>query len=275
MRSARLITLLVVALPLGSLSGQENKATKPIEIDPALSGEYYKICMERYQDEKQCKAEASDPELVKYYGKLDGTGKLVPVTAEDRAAAFAHCMAPYGDTSDPPGTPELIKSIGERLKSEEEAECRKTVEDHDYVYLFLTNPMRKVRKVYVEKFHGSKKIEEALRATCIAVADSAEHADATLATASHEMHYQPDQEYNTTCSSTMHSSHCSDGVTTTSTECGPFGDCVSTTHHNTYATLILFKSKPFEELDWVEPVSWKHPSEIAKSISTAAGCTVQ
>jgi hypothetical protein len=264
MKTIRPIILLLILFASLDLSGQEGKPTKTIEIDPALSTQFYNDCMRDSQDpevsraEKVCKDESSDPDLMKYHGKLGETGKLVPFTDADRAAAYAHCIgSPFGDFTDP-----VIID-----------QCKKEAVDDLEVHVFLSNPVRKVRKVFVGSFHGSKKIKEAIRDTCIQVADSVEQSDAILTDVARVAEYQPGEDYNVLCTSNSASVKCSDGVTTDTTSCGPFGNCISISRHNTFRTLGLLDSRTRKELDWIEPgVSSPKPSEIAESLSKTVGC---
>jgi len=181
----------------------------------------------------------------------------VPITDEDRAQDYAHCVSsPFGDTTDPVQI----------------AYCREEAANNLYVHVFLSNPIRKVRKVYVANFRGAKKIMEAFRDTCIQDVDSAEQSDASLIQAVNLAKYLPDHDYDTVCSSNSVSVRCTDGVTTDTTNCGPLGDCVSTTRHTTFKTLALVDSHTGKELDWVEPVGWSKPSELVESLSKVVGC---
>lgn len=263
---------LLILLPLWNLSGEQGKPSGTLKIDPSLLTDFYNDCMKRETDFNMrhdiadpasraaalCKEESSDPDFVKNYGKEDETGKFVPITGEDRQDDYAHCISrPWGDDTDP-------KTI---------AYCRDEAANNRFVHDFLSNPIRKVRKVYVAKFRGDKKIKGALRDTCIEVADSTEGSDASLIQLVHSAEYQPGQDYDVTCASDSISARCTDGVTTDTTNCGPDGNCVSTTRHNKFKELALVDSRSGKELDWIEPGVWPKPGEIAESLSKAVGCT--
>lgn len=264
MKTLARMLLLLTLLPLSNLLGQQGKPSAPATIDPALSADYYQDCMKRTvvpdptKAEEVCKLESADPGLLKNYGKQDETGRLVLITDEDRAQYYSHCISsPLGDTTDPV----LI------------AHCKEDASDNIAVHVFLSDPVRKVRAVYVANFRAAKKIKEALRDTCIHVAGSAEQSDATLMQVVNLAKYRPDQNYDTVCASDSVSLRCTDGVNTDTTNCGPDGNCVSSTRHTTFKTLALVDSHNGKELDWIEPVELSpKPSDIAESLTKAVGC---
>jgi hypothetical protein len=153
--------------------------------------------------------------------------------------------------------------------------------DPDYVRSHQrgTITIEKVRKVYVDKFLGAGWIKKTIRnGTCLEVVDSAAQADAILKKVNSVVRreYSPDDAGNdVTCGSSPYGASCTDGVTTTYTNCDGSGNCTSGTYHITDITTTLSLEDPHTGKavkGWHEDTSLDRLKNFASSLGEAVGC---